>query len=147
MNKRKKQIVITGCGMISACGMDLEENSENVFAGSTGIKNGEFRYRDGIRNSASGIIEEELPYVDFFREKGIHEDRAAHLALIAAEECVKSGEFSDGEDDPLRIGVIIGTSLGGMRSGDVFHTQWIENGIEMPTGKCSGNILFTQYRI
>ena len=130
MNKRKKQIVITGCGMISACGMDLDENSENVFAGRTGIKNGEFRYRDGIRNSASGIIEEELPYVDFFREKGIHEDRAAHLALIAAEECVKSGEFSDGEDNPLRIGVIIGTSLGGMRSGDVFHTQWIENGIE-----------------
>ncbi|HIU26423.1 MAG TPA: beta-ketoacyl-[acyl-carrier-protein] synthase family protein [Candidatus Copromorpha excrementigallinarum] len=130
MRRRKKQVVITGCGMISACGADTEENAANIFGGMTGIKDGEFRYRDGVKISASGIIEGELPHVEFFEEMGINPDRASHLALIAAEECVTAGSFTGHEEDPLKIGVIIGTSLGGMRSGDVFHTQWLEEGID-----------------
>ncbi len=127
---RNKQIVITGCGVISALGQNKNENLARLFAGETGIKANTFSYKDGEAESSFGIIQSELKEHPFFKQHNLISDRATILALIAADECIEESGILNHEYDPLRVGVVIGTSLGGMRSTEIFHTQWIEKGIE-----------------
>ncbi|AEY67076.1 beta-ketoacyl-[acyl-carrier-protein] synthase family protein [Clostridium sp. BNL1100] len=135
--KPKNQIVITGYGIVSAMGLDKEENRLNVFAGKQGISNCEFEYKDGVFASPSGVITRELPEHPFYEKYNIYPDRASNLALIAADECIKQSNIDFNTINPLRVGIVVGTSLGGMRSADVFHKQWIEQGIE----KTDSNLL------
>lgn len=128
--KPTNQIVITGYGIISSLGIDKSENRLNVFAGKQGISNYKFSYKDGVVTSPSGVITGELKEHSFFKKYNILPDRASHLALIAADECIKQANIDFSKIDPLRVGIVVGTSLGGMKSADIFHTQWIEQGIE-----------------
>lgn len=130
MVKGKKQIVITGYSVISAAGMDKEENRKNIFQGETGIANATFCYKDGSKVSASGVIGHELKEHSFFKEHNIVPDRASHLALLAADDCLNDAKLEIDSENPLKIGIVIGTSLGGMRSADIFHTDWLKNGID-----------------
>lgn len=140
MIKEKKQIVITGYGVISAAGMNKEENRKNIFAGKSGITDAEFYYKDGTKVSASGVITEKLKEHSFYKEHNIIPDRASHLALLAADDCLADAKLDTSAENPLKVGIIIGTSLGGMRSADIFHTKWLEEGIDAADPK-----LLTQY--
>ena len=130
MTKERKQIVITGYSVISAVGIDKEENCKNIFKGKTGISETTFYYKDHSKVSAAGVIKEELKENLFFKEHNIIPDRASHLALIAADDCIKDAKFDINSENPLRIGIVVGTSLGGMRSADDFHRDWLEKGID-----------------
>lgn len=66
----------------------------------------------------------------FFEENHIPYDRCAQMALMAARECLQHSQIDYEKEDPYRRGVAIGTSLGGMLSGQTFHRQWLANGLE-----------------
>ncbi|GHU63726.1 beta-ketoacyl-ACP synthase [Clostridia bacterium] len=119
------EIVITGYGMLSALGLNKEENAKKLFAGISGIDEYEFRYKDTSIFSQVGVWRGELPYHPHFDKYKVPYDRALHTALISADEAMKQAGFSMSNADPLRVGSIIGTSLGGMRIGDVAHETWI----------------------
>ena len=126
----KKQIVITGYGVITALGKSKEENEKLLFEGKTGIQPYCFEYKDGNATSAAGVYTEKMETSPFFEKNHLPFDRASNLALIAAEESIQESGIMQSDYNPLRVGIIMGTSLGGMRSADKFHTQWIEEGIE-----------------
>lgn len=126
---KERQIVITGYGVITALGRNKEENAKLLFEGRTGIRPYVFKYKDGDVISATGVHEKELKRSPFFEENELPFDRASNLALTVAEESIKESGITQGNFNPLRAGIIIGTSLGGMCSADKFHTQWIEQGI------------------
>ena len=122
--------MITGYGIITSLGKNKEENAKALFGGSTGIQKFTFRYKDGDVESATGACIQEMKTHPFFENHKIPFDRATQLALCAADECLEDSGFLISEINPLRVGVVIGTSLGGMLSADKFHTQWIEEGLE-----------------
>lgn len=136
---KEPQIVITGYGIISSIGRNKSENIKALFSGESGIKDFLFNYEDGTEVSKSGVIDKDIPPHPFFKEHNLPYDRATQLALVAADESMEEANLSDFEN-PLRLGVIVGTSLGGMQSADKFHTQWIKNGLD-----CTEIDLLKQY--
>ncbi len=122
-----KKVVVTGYGIICDLGKNAIEVAESLFNGDSGISNKAFEFKDGIYNACVGnvdLIEES----NLFEKHNLRYDRCSHMALIASEECMKLSNINIKDEDPYRIGTVIGTSLGGMLSGEKFLGQWISNG-------------------
>ena len=124
----KKRVAVTGIGVITCLGNNVEEFRRNLFDGKCGISVKEFSFANQKAWGAVGSVGAigELP---FFEDNGLIYDRCSHLALIAAKECVDRSNHALDSLDPYRMGIAVGTSLGGMLSGDEFHSQWLRSGL------------------
>lgn len=130
MLKNRKKIYITGYGICSALGIGKEINQEKIFLEKSCITQQTMKYKDKDVTSYFGAVCDDLPDDEFFSKNGIEPDRAMKLAVLAADEAVEQSGVLKSEFDPLRAGVIVGSSLGGMLSGNKFHSDWLTKGIE-----------------
>lgn len=131
----KKRVVITGYSVINDMGKNRQEVEEGIFGGKSGVSMQDFEYGDGVTTGPYGMIQG-LDEVDpFFEKEGLPYDRCSQLALMAAADCMRESGLEVGKEDPFRLGVSIGTSLGGMRSGDEFHKQWLGEGLAAADAK------------
>ena len=126
---KSSRVVITGVGIICASGLHREDFWSNVTAGQSGIKPLESIDTDELRTNVAGEIKHYRPEKFFSRRQLRRLDRASQYAVIAAREAVFQAGLDLGRLDPFRVGVIMGTSLGGMQSGDRFHRQWLTRGL------------------
>lgn len=130
-----KKVVITGYGIVSPLGKNKLENAENLFPGKSGIVEHQFEYLDGKVKAMSGVLKKDIGIHTFFDKYCIKYDRASNLALYASDECIAESGIGDFDLDGEEVGVVVGTSLGGMLSADIFHTTWIEKGIDKADGE------------
>lgn len=115
------KIVVTGYGIINALGDNAASVYERIFAGESGISTAVFQSAGESKEGSVGRI------LDFDSEG---RDRCTALAIHAARECLVHAGFDPSGEDAYRRGVAIGTSLGGMLSGQEFHRQWLLDGLE-----------------
>ena len=125
----KSQIVVTGYGIISGIGIGKEEHRTSLFNGESGISEKTMNYKDRNVSSSFGAVKNLVYSNTRFLEKYKYLDRIMDLALLATEEAVVQSTILSSNIDFSRVGVIIGTSLGGMLSGDEFHKTWLEQGL------------------
>lgn len=126
----KNIVSITGYGVVSSLGIGKEETRKKLFDGVSGISDLTLAYADRNVTSAFGAVTQDLPMDSFFSEQNMKPDRVFLLAMSAANEAVLQSGILLAGVNVLKIGVVVGTSLGGMLSGDKFHTSWLTEGIE-----------------
>ncbi|PWK15854.1 beta-ketoacyl-[acyl-carrier-protein] synthase family protein [Tumebacillus permanentifrigoris] len=130
MSNYKDRIAVTGIGIICANGNNVEDFWRSVTSNKSGIKVVSSIDMSGIDTQYAGEIDGYNP-ADHFSPQEVQEyDIAGQLSIIAAREAVQVAKLDLASVDPYRVGVILGTSLGGMRSGEEFHAQWIQEGIK-----------------
>lgn len=130
MSNLKERIAVTGIGIICANGKNTAEFWRSVTDNKSGIKVVSTIDMSGINTQYAGEIDGYNPS-DYFSPAEIKTyDIAGQLSIIAAREAAQVAKFSLENADPYRVGVILGTSLGGMRSGEQFHEQWVREGIQ-----------------
>ncbi len=124
----KRRVVITGLGVVSPLGCDLEDVWVRVCNGESGIRAIEdddfshFRSRIGgkvLNWSCDGY----LPAKEAKRL-----DRFAQFAVVAAIDAVKHSGLDTSREDPYRCGVIIGSGVGGFARNRGQHTRLLEKG-------------------
>ena len=123
------KVLVTGYGIINAAGKNRQEVFENLFAGKSGITKGFFESNGEKKEGSFGRVAPPLAGEDFFERNALPYDRGIHFALLSARECLEMGGFDPRDEDPYRRGVAIGTSLGGMLSGQHFHREWLTDGL------------------
>ncbi len=129
MEWKKYQVVVTGIGIISANGKNVEEFWRNVQEGVCGIKMVQEIDTSDIVTDYGGEVHDFDP-TDYFSKRELKDlDRSGQFAVLAAREAVERAGLQIADYDPYRIGLIVGTSLGGILSGEKFHRQWIKKGI------------------
>ncbi|MCD5407323.1 MAG: beta-ketoacyl-[acyl-carrier-protein] synthase family protein [Desulfotomaculum sp.] len=123
------RVVITGIGIICAHGLNREDFWSGAVAGKSGI--GPLKSLDskGLRTNVAGEITNYQPEQHFSPRQLRRMDRAGQYAVVAAREAVAQAALNLKQLDCYRAGVILGTSLGGMQSGDHFHRQWLTQGL------------------
>jgi 3-oxoacyl-[acyl-carrier-protein] synthase II len=114
LNLSNRRVVVTGLGIVSPVGNNLKQSWENITAGNSGViaidkfDTNEFpsKIAATVKDfDASPIIPaKELKKMDTF----------IHYGLVAADEALKDSGLEITDDNAERIGVAIGSGIGGL---------------------------------
>ncbi|WP_430722758.1 beta-ketoacyl-ACP synthase II [Siminovitchia fortis] len=112
----KRRVVVTGLGTVSPVGNDVETSWNNILAGKSGI--GPLTRLDPDNYSAKVAAEvKDFEIENFIERKDARKmDRFTHYALASAMMAVKDANLDINESNADRIGVWIGSGIGGMET-------------------------------
>ena len=130
-----RRVVITGTGLISALGTGTEKNWQALLAARSGV--GLITRFDATR-LASRIAAEVKDFVveDFIeRKESRRMDLFTQYAVVAADMAMKESGLVIGLDlpggvDPERVGVLVGSGIGGISSLEEQHKRSLEKGAD-----------------
>ncbi len=123
----KRRVVVTGLGLVTPVGNTVEESWANILAGVSGAASIDFfdvsSYATQFSASVKGFdIEEYLP-----RKDARKMDIFVHFGLAAGIQAIKDSGI-DPEKNPDRIGVAIGSGIGGLPNIEAQHQNLLKNG-------------------
>lgn len=124
----EKRVVITGMGVISPIGNDIPAFWNSLIEGRSGIdKLVGFDATDFTCKIAAEVKDfEPNKYID--RKLIRRTDRFAQFALAAGLSAVKDAGLDMEKEDPYKVGVIIGSGIGGLHSIEEQHKILLEKG-------------------
>ncbi|EJW20156.1 beta-ketoacyl-ACP synthase II [Paenibacillus alvei] len=109
-------VVITGLGVISPVGNDVETFWQNLVAGKSGISTIDTFDVSGHKTKIAGLVREFDGDELFGRKEARRLDRFTQYALAAAEQAWADSGLVLDEIDPERLGVYVGSGIGGIES-------------------------------
>ncbi len=126
MNRRR--VVITGLGVVSPCGADVEENWSNLMAGRCGIgpitRFDASDYTSRIAGEVKGFRAE-----DYVARKDIKKmDTFIQFAIAASTMAIEDAGIEITEESALTTGVYIGSGIGGLPSIERQHKVLLDRG-------------------
>lgn len=142
----EKRCVVTGLGMINAIGNTVEESWNNCINGVSGIK--EVKSIDTSACYAHLGAESAENFDVDAGEDADKMDRVSLLCVKAAREALADAGIDMSQENPDRVGVIIGSCVGGAISIQKFFTEHETNPestdagdiIKMPIGAIASNV-------
>ncbi len=124
----KRRVVVTGIGLVTPCGIGTDNVWNNILSGKSGI--GPITRFDIERfdTKIAGEVKDFNPE-DYVQPKEVKKmDLFIHYALAAAQIAMKDAGLDIGKEDPERIGVVVGTGLGGLPTIEKYHSVLLERG-------------------
>lgn len=111
-----KRVVITGLGAITPLGKNVTENWEGAIAGKCGIDTLKGFEEEEMSVSVAGQVKDFDPIAAGLDRKDVrHYDLYCQYALVAAIEAMSQSGLESGVNvDPDRLGVYIGSGIGGL---------------------------------
>ncbi len=133
MDRMERRVVVTGIGLVTPLGNDLETNWQNAVAGRSGIGPitrfdaadlpvriaGEVRAFD----PAAYIAKKEIKKMDAF----------THYAIGAAQMAVDDAQVRIDASIAERVGVVMGVGMGGISTIEEYLRHFIESGLKKVT--------------
>ena len=124
----KRRVVVTGIGMISPLGVGNDANWQGLLEGRSGIgpitKFDASEYACRIAGEVKGFNAE-----DWIEKKEVKKsDTFIHYAVAAAQMAVTDAGLDPSKEDGDRVGVIIGSGIGGLPLIEEMHRKLIERG-------------------
>ncbi len=126
----KRRVAITGLGAISPTGLDVAGSWAGAVAGRSGVGRITLLDPAPFTTQIAGEVWGYDPdrYLD--RKLASRTDRYTQFAIIASREAYASAGLADSGMAPERIGVIIGTGIGGIGTLENEHTKALEKGVD-----------------
>ena len=117
-----KRVVITGMGALSPIGNDAQTNCENALKGVNGIDTITRVDTEEYNVHLAGELKD-FNIEDHISKKDARRmDRFTQYAVVAARQAVEDANLTINDDNANRIGVWIGSGIGGMETFEVAHT-------------------------
>ncbi len=125
----KRRVVVTGMGALTPVGNDVASAWDALLAGKSGAANitkfdastWPVRFACEVKNF------DPLQYMD--RKEAKRADWYAQYALAASVQAMKDAALDNGANvDPDRVGVILGSGIGGLKSFEEQHDVYRERG-------------------
>ncbi|HEY9577849.1 MAG TPA: beta-ketoacyl-ACP synthase II [Pseudobacillus sp.] len=117
----KRRVVITGLGIVSPVGNTVEEAWANILSGISGVKPLTRVNPDDYPVKVAAEITDFNPE-DFMDKRDARKmDRFTQYAVAAAKMAVKNADLTIDESNADRIGVWVGSGIGGM---ETFENQF-----------------------
>lgn len=122
----KRRVVVTGLGVVAPNGAGKEDFWQANIAGKSGVEKVTAFDASSLASQICGAAKnfEHLDYIP--PEDSRKVDRFVHLGLAAAKDALDDSKINLQVQDKDRIGVIIGSGLGGV----LFHEEQIMAGYE-----------------
>ena len=121
-------MVVTGVGLVTPCGIGIDNVWNNILSGQSGI--GPITRFDITQfdTKFAGEIKEFNPE-DYIQPKEVKKmDLFIQYAVAAAQIAVNDAGLDMGREDSERVGVVVGTGLGGLPTLEKYHSILLERG-------------------
>ena len=122
----KRRVVVTGVGAVTPLGIGVEKSWESLCQGKSGV--GEITHFDAsdFRTRVAGEVKGFNP-LDFIEQKLVRRgDRFIHFALAATRMALEDSGLSINDSNSERVGVSVGTAMGGIESIERNHELLIK---------------------
>jgi len=126
MNRRR--VVITGLGCVTALSESVEELFAALCEGKSGVSTIESFDASAFTVHFAGEIKhfDVSKYID--RREAKRMDRFAQYAIAGAIGAMKDSGLDPSKEDPYRMGVIVGTGIGGIKEIEEQHVRLLKKG-------------------
>ena len=112
----KRRVVVTGLGAISPVGTGVEENWRNIVAGKSGITRVTRFDATGFPSQIAGEVKDFDPARYLTDKEARRMDRFIQLGMAGGIEAFKHSGLTVTEANAERIGVYIGSGIGGVET-------------------------------
>ncbi len=126
-NNGRRRVVITGVGMVSSLGNDVDTTWRNLLAGEAGAGPITQFDSEGYPVVFANELKEFAPENYMDRKTARRMDRFAQIAVAAARQAAEDSGI-DIAADPERVGASIATGIGGLNSFQDCHTALRDRG-------------------
>ncbi|MGV2419614.1 MAG UNVERIFIED_CONTAM: beta-ketoacyl-ACP synthase II, partial [Staphylococcus saprophyticus] len=125
---KEQRVVITGIGALSPIGNDAKSTWDNALKGVSGIDSitriDTTDYNVHLAGELKDFdIEEHIP-----KKEARRMDRFTQYAVVAAREAVNDAKLEINDSTADKIGVWIGSGIGGMETFEISHSQLLNRG-------------------
>jgi 3-oxoacyl-[acyl-carrier-protein] synthase II len=130
-----RRVVVTGTGLITALGTGVEKNWQAMLAGKSGVGPITRFDASGIDARIAAEVKDFVPEEWIDRREVRRMDLYAQYAMAATEMAMKESGLPVGQDKPHgyvpeKVGVIIGSGIGGLGSLEEQHKKALEKGFD-----------------
>jgi 3-oxoacyl-[acyl-carrier-protein] synthase II len=125
----RRRVVVTGMGLVCPVGIGVEESWKALVAGKSGI--GPITHYDASTypTRIAGEVRGFEPEKFMDRKEVRRNDRFIQFALAAADMAVRDSGLDFARENPERIGVIVGSGMGGLATIEDTHKTLMERGV------------------
>ena len=124
----ERRIVITGLGAVSSVGNNVADMWSSLVAGRSGIGPiTKFDASDFRARIAGEVLNLELaPWIS--KRDARRLDPFCHYAVVASEEALADSALLSDALDPKRVGVLVGSGIGGLMTTEIQYKRMLELG-------------------
>jgi len=126
-----RRVVITGIGALTPVGKSAPDFWNGLLSGTSGARSIDKFDTTGFASTFAALIDDYDPLEHFERKEARKLDLVAQYALVASEEAILDSKLNLEEIDKDRVGVHVGTGIGGMKT---FYDQSIAYSERGPRG-------------
>jgi len=123
-----RRVVITGYGVISPIGIGADDFWNSLVSGKSGISRISTFDTSQFSTQIGAEVKNFQPekYID--KKKIRKMDRFSQLAFAAAKMAIEDAKLDMKKEDPFRVGVIVGSGIGGLSTVATEHKVLLEKG-------------------
>ena len=124
----KRRVAVTGLGLLSPIGNDIDEAWQNALAGKSGAAAiDSFDTAGQSVTIAAGV--KDVPVQDYIdRKEARRLDPFIQYGMIAGIQAVRDAGLEDADGDAERIGIAIGSGIGGINTIESTHSVCVNRG-------------------
>jgi len=124
----KRRVVVTGLGLISPVGNSVSEGWRNVRDGKSGIRPIEAFDVSAFSTRFAGTIVD-FDITQYMEPKEARKcDPFIHFGIAATKQAIEDSGITVTDANAHRIGVIMGSGIGGVETIEANHEKWLNSG-------------------
>ncbi|MCJ7824292.1 MAG: beta-ketoacyl-ACP synthase II, partial [Anaerolineales bacterium] len=124
----RKRVVVTGLGCVSPLGLNVDESWRTVLEGQSGVAPITLFDTTDFKTQFAAEVKGFDPDAAIGRRLARRMDRFTQFALVATEEALQDSALVIDDSNRDRIGVVIGTGIGGIGTLVEQHSEFLERG-------------------
>lgn len=129
VNLLKHRVVVTGMGVVTSLGTDLPTLWNNLLAGKSGISKIEAFDTSDYTTKIAAEIKDFDPSVYIDKKELRKMDRFVQFGVAASKMAIEDSGLRIGENaDPEKVGVVVGSGIGGLGTWEDQHTILMNKG-------------------
>ncbi|HVP88020.1 MAG TPA: beta-ketoacyl-ACP synthase II, partial [Casimicrobiaceae bacterium] len=124
----KRRVVVTGLGILSPVGNGIEAAWENILAGRSGITKITRFDAHAFPSQIAGEVKGFDVTKHLSGKEARRYDTFIHYGLVATMDAIKDAALEGYKGDMDRVGVCIGSGIGGLPLIEETHTAYVQGG-------------------
>jgi len=122
------RVVVTGLGVVHGLGHTVDAFWSSLVAGRSGIERISLFDPTGFSSQIGAEVRGWEADAHMDPKEVRRNDRYTHFGFVAAKEAVRDAGLDMSKEDPDRVGVVIGSGIGGMATFETQHKRLMEGG-------------------